>query len=774
MTANRGYPLREKMLHGKETAGRKKNTTTKSVSKMTIRVKFLITICFLMAGIQVFGQDPIPVNRLTDDPVFDGMPDESLKMNGTRVALVMHAPDSGESPNEESEVYIAYTSDFLWICADLYYSDPGLIVSTSRKRDEESVNTDLFGVILDTYNDNENALAFFTTPAGQRIDYTVSNDAQRGAGSGSPLNYSWNTFWDVKTIRHDRGWSVEIRIPFSSLRFQVIRDKVQMGIIINRTIRHCYETDTYPAIDRKYGSNAAMKPSLAAKIQFEEIKETRPVYISPYVITGLEGGYELNADATAYEKTAGERPSNAGLDAKFSLTSNLTMDLSVNTDFAQVEADDQTVNLTRYSLFFPEKRMFFQERAAIFNFGLYGSDNLFYSRTIGMDETGIPVPILGGVRFTGRAGKWDLGLMDMQTMKKNEVPAENFSLFRLRKQVINSNSYIGAMLTSRLGPEDNYFSYGIDGIFRVIADNYLKVSLAQTVDSTGNSLPSFKNPAYFMINWQNRNTRGFSYNATYHSVARSFNPRMGFLTQSGIKGGDAELRYGWIPGPESKLFSYNITFSFSQKNRTDDKSIESRIFGPGFSLQTKSGWFWLLNANFITQGITGSFPIGTSVVIPVGRYNYLNSSMMFNTPMYKPVAIVINASGGEFYDGKNFSVSLQPVCNLSESVQVTGSYNYTRVVIPGRDQEMNAHIGRIRILYMYNTKLSVSSFIQYNSLYNTAMANFRLRYNHREGTDLYLVYNETVPTPGFFNDGLMPVSYLNRLFQAKFIYTFQL
>ena len=196
-------------------------------------------------------------------------------------------------------------------------------------------------------------------PAGQRIDYTVSNDAQMVPSmyGSSNINYSWNTFWDVKTARTENGWAVEMRIPFSSLRFQVVDNKVKMGMLINRSISHCNEIDTYPEVDPKHGMLAPNKPSLAIPIEFSGIKESKPVYISPYVITGIDKNYELNESETAYLKND-DKPLTGGLDLKYSLTSNLTMDLTVNTDFAQVEADETQINLTRTPLFFPEKRQF--------------------------------------------------------------------------------------------------------------------------------------------------------------------------------------------------------------------------------------------------------------------------------------------------------------------------------------------------------------------------------------------------------------------------------
>ena len=350
----------------------------------------------------------------------------------------MHKPNFGLQPSETSVVRIGYDDEFLWIGASLYMKDASRIFAVSKKRDEELSDYDAFGIILDTYNDNENGLAFFTAPTGLRTDYTISNDASGGGGGpggSSDMNYSWNTFWDVKTTRDDKGWYVEMRIPFSSLKFKSENDIATMGLIITRNISANNEIDTYPAIDPKYGYKATSKPSLAQAAGIEGARPTRPLYLSPYVLGGFSRDWSLNEDETGYVKE--DKPQyNAGLDIKYNINSNLTLDLTANTDFAQVEADDQQVNITRYSLKFPEKRMFFQERSNLFDFSLQGnSDNLFYSRNIGIAD-GEPVRIYGGARLTGRMGKWDLGFLDMQTAEHEEVPGENFGVLRMRRQVI--------------------------------------------------------------------------------------------------------------------------------------------------------------------------------------------------------------------------------------------------------------------------------------------------------------------------------------------------
>ena len=232
----------------------------------------------------VFAQEEIKIEPLTGEIDFDGNPGEPAWQLSRSFPMVMHYPVYNGSPTEKSEVYITFDNNYLWIGAKLYYNDISKLVSTSKKRDETSENSDYFGILLDSYDDNENALAFFTMPSGLKIDYTVANDAA-GRGPGDDLkNYTWNSFWDVKTVKNDEAWLIEMRIPFSSLRFQSVNDITKMGLIINRGISHCNETDTYPAIDTKYGQNAKIKPSLGQTIVFEQIKPRNPLYISPYLM----------------------------------------------------------------------------------------------------------------------------------------------------------------------------------------------------------------------------------------------------------------------------------------------------------------------------------------------------------------------------------------------------------------------------------------------------------------------------------------------------------
>lgn len=739
---------------------------------------FSLVFILLSSLSNLYAQEDV-VHIMANDAVveFDGIPNEDFWLNAQEFDLIMYAPNSGADPSENSQVFISYNNDYLWVGAFLEYKDPENIISTSKKRDEESYSSDAFGILLDTYNDNENALAFFTMPAGQRIDFSVSNDAQMMPGGAmlgmTALNYSWNTFWDVKTTRYEKGWALEMRIPFSSLRFQDKDGNVQMGLLINRSISYNSEFDTYPQVDPKHGMLAGHKPSLAQTIQLNGLKSKKPVYVSPYVAGGIERNNELNEAETDFDFTE-DKKLTGGLDLKYSLTSNLTMDLTVNTDFAQVEADDERVNLTRFALFYPEKRMFFQERSSIFSFNLGGSSTMFYSRKIGIDEDGNLVPILGGARLTGRMGKWDVGVMDMQTQKNDITPTENFGVFRLRRQVFNANSYVGAMVTSRTNPDSfNAFSYGLDGIFRVFGDDYLTLSLAQSTDTLGNNFNASDN-VFYRINWERRSQDGFAYNVSYSYSGEFFDPKVGFMMRYGVKSVMARAQYGWIPGADSKLFSYNIDMSGYSSYRVTDGGLESGRYGPGLEITLKSGWFGKFDLNYLIEGVAEEFELDDEVIVPENRYEFFSGRVNIMTPVSKPLSASFMLSGGQFYDGSSFSVTTEPIFNLSASVQFSGFYNYNYVEFPDRNQKMNSHVARVKMLYMYNTKLSVSSYVQYNSLNNFVGSNFRLRYNPKEGNDFYLVYNEIRPTSAYFNDGLEEVSILNQTFQVKYVHTFRL
>ena len=739
---------------------------------------FGFLLIFLSLGLQnnVLCQESVKIQRITVPVEFDGMTNDPAWDALETFTLTMHRPNYGAEPSEKSDVKIGYDNEFLWIGASLFMNDPSKIFAVTKKRDEELFDYDAFGIILDTYNDNENALAFFTAPTGLRTDYTISNDGQEnggGPGMNTAMNISWNTFWDVKTTRDDKGWYAEMRIPFSSLKFKPENDIATMGLIISRNISANNETDTYPAIDPKYGFMATNKPSLASTIEIEGARPEKPVYITPYILAGFSRDWSLNDSETEYVRN--DNPKfNAGLDIKYNINSNLTLDLTANTDFAQVEADDQQVNLTRYSLFFPEKRVFFQERSSLFDFSLGGHfDNLFYSRNIGIAD-GNPIRIYGGARLTGRLGKWDMGFLDMQTAEYEETPGENFGVLRMRRQVINPNSYVGGIITSRLGMNGyQNFAYGFDGIFRLFGDDYLNVKWSQSYDSKiGNKMNSF-DPSFIMVDWERRSEEGFGYKLNYIFSGQEFNPGVGFVMRGGIQGVNGHLLYGWIPGETSKLFNYNINVRGEGYTRLEDGKLESMIFSPGFEINTKKGIHSEMGLEIQEEGVLNDFNLSDSIMIYAGEYSFVGSEFMIGTSNARRISIMTEVNAGQFYDGNRVGFRAEPNFNISSSLKLSLMYEFNAIRFPDREinNSLNIHSVNLKTLFMLNTKLSASLLLQYVTTENIFIGNFRLRYNPREGNDFYLVFNDYRGLDGENSTPAQP-PFFNKTIMVKYTYTF--
>ncbi|MBT3382888.1 MAG: carbohydrate binding family 9 domain-containing protein [Prolixibacteraceae bacterium] len=737
---------------------------------MKKKVLFYLLLSFLifLAG-KAFSQEKLKIQRLTNAIQFDGIPDEAAWQIIDTLSMTMHTPVFQGEAKQRSIIRITYDDQFLWIGAKLLVNDPSHIKASSKKRDELSANSDFFGVILDTYNDNENAMSFFTTPTGLRLDALVSDDAS----SRMPLNPDWNTFWDVKTSRDQNGWYCEMRIPFSSLRFQTVNGISEMGLISWRWSAHDTENVTFPSIDPKYGMWATWKPSVAKKVLFENIKPSKPVYFSPYVLGGFSNDNSLNTEETAYiteEKFTKE----IGGDLKYSISSNLTLDLTVNTDFAQVEADDQQVNLTRFSLFFPEKRMFFQERASIFNFNFGGPNNLFYSRRIGLDEDGNPVRILAGTRLYGRVGKWEMGLLNMQTAKNDAVPSENFGVLRMRRQVINQNSYLGGMLTTRIGTDGNYnTAYGFDGIIRMFGDDYLEFKWAQSFENNVESQIVSLSPARIRLGWERRSQKGLGYDFSFSHSGEDFNPGVGFESRVNYRSIRAQIQWGWLPGEKSKFISYNANMHLYHYFDAITGLTESSSFGPGWQFQTKHFLMGTIQLKRMVENIEEEFSFSDDADVPIGNYEFYGFEGMLVTPMTKKVYAEMMLEGGQFFDGNRFSYTVTPFLNLSSSFLVSGTYQFDAVNFSERNQDFINHIARIKFEYMHSTKLSASSYVQYNTLNAGFVGNFRLRYNPREGNDFYIVFNEIRNLNPDLEIPLLP-KLANRTLLLKYTHTFSL
>jgi len=684
--------------------------------------------------------------------------------------MISHIPVFGNPPSEKSVIRMGYDDRFVWVSGLLYVSDPSFIRGVGKKRDLVTMSSDYFILSFDSYNDKENSLLFATNPLGMRWDADVSNDGTVSMDQ-MPLNMNWNTFWEVKSSFDDQGWYFEIQIPISSLRFQNIDGQTVMGISVFRWIPAKNEGDIFPAISNEWGPTSYLKPSLYEEVVFKELNPKKPLYITPYLLTGFDQQNELNDAETAYEYSD-EFKFEPGLDIKYGINPNTVLDLTVNTDFAQVEADDQQFNTTRFSLFFPEKRKFFLERSSIFDFALGGQNNLFYSRRIGLYE-GSPVRIWGGARLNSRINTWDIGLLNLQTASFDDQPSENFGAFRVKKRAFNENSYLGGMLTTRLGVDGTYnIGYGVDGVVRVFGDDYLTIRLAQTLHDGAENDPLSMNPTSINANWERRKKEGLSYFAGLFYSGTDFDPGIGFEMIDDFIASGSSLTYTWISPEVSWLQSHNIQFFNYFFYRVPNYSLMMYNLSPTWFFSSKNSWMGSIGPVFRIDQLEEEFELTDSVVVPVGKYQYLSGELMLQTPGTHSFYTILMFAGGGYFDGYKISPSIQPKWNLGTSVELGGIYRLDLIRFPDRDQSLNNHIAGLQALYMFSTKLSLSAFVQYNSAINKVLSNVRFRYNPKEGTDLFVVFNEGRNTWLDREVPNLPV-YDQRNITVKFTYTFE-
>lgn len=712
----------------------------------------------------------IVISRITGPISLDGRSDDPGWAGVGPIAMIMQSPNFGEAPSERSEALIGFDDHYVYVAGRMYDREPDKIQAQTKKRDAMVSNSDWFGILFDTFNDKENALAFFTTPSGLRFDAAVFRDAQVNTATNMPMNLSWNTFWDVAVARGDDGWQVEMRIPLSSLRFQAEAGDVVMGVTVFRWISRKNEVDVFPAIPKNWGDMSAWKPSQCQECLWPGLRPRRPLYLTPYVLGGFDRTYELNDEETAYIR-GGSPKFELGLDLKYGMTSNLTFDATLNPDFAQVEADDVQVNLTRFSLFFPEKRLFFQERSSNFDFAMGASNTLFYSRRIGLVDDR-PVRIYGGGRLVGRLGGWDIGFLDMQTAALDDNPSENFGVLRLRRQVINPYSYLGGILTSRLGADGSYnVAYGFDWIWRMRGDDYFTLQWAQTFDDEAASRAFSFDTSRFSLMWERRTNRGLGTTVRVARVGPEFDPGMGFMMFENYTAFYTRTLYGWFPGKASALTNHDVYLEgyVYWDNATRDVTLAE--VGPGWEFAMKSGFGGWVRPKIVVEDLIEPYELADDIFVPVGRYVYPGLTFQLQTPPGRLFNTVLTGDAGGYYDGWRVSLGAMPTWSGIPDLEIGGFFQYNLVRFPGRGVSYFAPIGQVRVLATLSVKFSASALVQYDGAEDMVSANIRFRFNPREGTDVYLVYNEGLNTDRLARTPVPPLS-SGRALYVKFNYTF--
>ncbi|WP_461443824.1 carbohydrate binding family 9 domain-containing protein [Maribacter sp.] len=704
------------------------------------------------------------VVKIKDKVIIDGLVNEPFWNTIEPLHSTQKVPNAGDEPTQKTEIRIAYDEKYLYLSGRLFDNDPLKINTNVKRRDDLTENTEWCGLLIDTYNDRENALAFYVTPTGARLDMALSNDIV----GPNAFNLSWNTFWDGASKITEEGWFAEIRIPFSSLPFESVDGKTVMGITTWRYLARNDETDIYPPRDLSTGSS--FRPSLTQRFVFEGIDEKKPFRIAPYVLTGGESNNALSEDGQQYELEESFKRE-IGLDAKIGLGSNAIADITLNTDFAQVEVDDQQVNLSRFNLFFPEKRLFFQERASLFDFNFGAFDKVFYSRQIGIIN-GRQTRIYGGLRTVAKFGKWEAGFINMQTAAQDNIASENFGIFRIRTRILNENSNLGMIVTNRTDFKGNNNTvYGIDTNIKLFGENYLSARWAQSFDARFKDLASDNSKYFLQLN--KRSQKGVVYMLNYGRTGKDYLPKIGFERRLDYSQLGATFAYNTFPSSESKIVQYGPTLTSTSIWGNTSKALESRNNQLGFQLLTKLGWNYTIALDTNKELLLEGLQLAGGIALEAGEYNFNSVSASLISPVSQRISYATTLDIGNFYDGKKTTLSVAPFMNITPDFILQGSLSYNRLSFESRSIYKDITLASLKLLYTFSTKFTLSSQVQYNSLSKTYAGNFRLRYNPKEGNDLFLVYN------GDFNQDLgrvqpfLPSSNYQSI-QLKYTYTFQL
>lgn len=682
-------------------------------------------------------QSAVSLHRIESAITLDGAVDDVAWARIPALPMTMSGPLYGTRPSQPTTVKVAYDDEFVYVAGVFLQpgSDGG--ISRSLTRDQWG-DGDRFEIIIDGYNDNENAMGFATNPAGVRIDFSVSRDAESGTSSNPAVNTAWDAPWAVETARGAGRWSAEIRIPLSTLRFQPNPSgRVVMGIIVRRYIADANEHVTFPAIPERW-AGGHNKPSLAADVSMEGVASERPLYVTPYVVTGHTRQLDPAASATQYLR---ETRSDIGLDLKYAPADNVVVDLTANTDFAQAEMDDFQVNLTRFDLFVPEKRPFFLERAGVFDFQTEGDDRLFHSRRIGLGSDGATIPILVGGRVVARRSGWDVGLLNMQTAAAGQASSENFGVVRLRRRILNDNSYAGAMVTTRAPRAGSArVAYGADGRLHLGGSDYLAASVSQSIDGGAASPASMAG----YVSFERQSRVGLALSQTVSWNGRDYAPPIGFVRRRGILRHESSTEYAFTPDSGSPLLWFGPGLSSVVVVRDRDRSVESMEIAPRWSIQWKSGLWLNLEANLHMEDVREPFPLGQTQ-IPAGRYWYRSARVFVALPPTWTINSRLYFRYGQFYDGEWTLLIVNPYYQPSEHLQLGLDVQRTAATFPDR-APFRADVLRLRADVAFTRRLSGGMFVQYASTSSSAAVNARLRYNLGEGRDLYLVFNESVDT----------------------------
>lgn len=687
------------------------------------------------------GRATVRAVRLTESLRLDGRLDEAVYTKVSPIdGFVQQFPIEGVPATEPTEVWVFFDDTDLYIAARCLDSQPDRVVGNELRRDNSNVFqvNDNFTVTLDTFRDQRNAVLFQTNPVGVLRDQAVTDGV---------FNVDWNTVWDVKTARSEIGYTVEMRIPFKSLRYRTGGPQT-WGMNVRRVVKWKNEVSNLVQVPASYGTNGVGQMALAATLLgVEAPSQAMNLELKPYAAASL------TTDRAAQVPFSNDLSRNVGVDLKYGLTRGLTADMTINTDFAQVEEDQQQVNLTRFNLFFPEKRDFFLEGQGIFNFGGQSAQRasdvvpiLFFSRRIGLSN-GQSVPVIAGGRVTGKAGAFDVGALTIRTDDKPAAGAvsTSFSAVRLRRNILRRSS-VGAIATGRwpaVAGDGRSGTAGVDAYLRFFQDVEANLFWAATSSPRlSGHTTSYRGQFIY-----GGDRYGFELDRVV--VGSNFSPEIGFVRRADVGFTLASARFS--PRLRNGRLVRRLTWQGDFEYITDagGEILEDRTQMGRFVVEFNSSDQITLTGTRRYERLPVDFTISPGVVVPAGGYSYDTLNLSYVLGAQHKVSGTVTASYGDFYEGTRTSLTYSGRAGLSPHLGIEPNITLNWVRLPFGD--FTARLVGLRVAVAPTARLGFSMLTQFNPNAHTLTSSARMRWEYTPGSEMFVVYSDgrDTATSGF-------------------------
>jgi hypothetical protein len=667
---------------------------------------------------------PLQVDGLLDERAYHDVPSVG--------GFIQQEPHEGSPETERTEVWVFFDGANVYFSARLWDSNPDRILANEMRRDNRGIFlNDNFAVILDTFYDRRNGYLFQTNPLGALWDAQVTDEQN--------TNSDWNTVWNVKSVRFAEGWTVEIAIPFKSLRYRE-GDAQIWGVNFRRIARHKNEWTYLTPMPASFSREAIQRLSYAATlVGIETPSKSRNLEVKPYVSGAVR------TDRTAEPAVDNDPDGTAGFDVKYGVTKSLTFDFTYNTDFAQVEDDETQVNLTRFDLFFPEKREFFLEGQGIFNFGgkearpFEGPSDtpiVFFSRRIGLTDD-YEVPILAGGRLTGRAGAYTLGLLSISTdeVAYAGIPQTNFSVVRVKRDVLRRSNvgFIGTYRSQNLDGTGANGAVGVDGNFAFYENLNVNAYYARTETPE----LSASDESYRAAVSYDADLYGFE--AEHLLVDPDFNPEVGFVRRTDIRKSSLGGRYSIRPRsiPAVRKFDFEGRYDYFETTAGD---AETKLFEVEWRAQMENSDFANVTYSNDYEYLFEPFEITDGIFIPVGGYQFDRIRAGYWFGRQRPVSGWLGAETGGFFSGTMTEVSYWGRVDLTSQFSLEPNVAVNWVDLP--EGAFTTNLLRLRATYNLTPRSFVGALVQYNSSEDSFTTNIRFRWEYTPGSDLFVVYGD--------------------------------